>query len=677
MRRVHALLIVALFFLIGLKNTQSEYLSHYIRPDLLTENAACRSESEVLLKGIANLELWALKIVDSSSKIQSGILSGNIKDFGNFDECIDTKKNSIRGKYCLAHIHVDASEPNVPIKNEIIDYVSYGRRHTEITHNRTQNNVLLPDILPSLALFQSAFCVPASCQPKDVENMVNVSLKEIGNSVGLKIYSEVFEENCYTETNEPWSTGQKVFLIVFVCLITIAAVASIFEQQIIAQTKITNDKSLLNSFLEKGILPFVISKNWNKLTRDVSKNSMRSMDGIRAFSICLVVICHCGLSNMVLPFMNNKTILDWADQIVYLPIYLSGWSVDSFLLLGGALRTYNMLKEHSEKKFNFFNDFLQRYFRFTLPLLATIAFYATVFEKIGSGPTWYKSVVIHKEACQRNWFWNALYVNNIVNSEDLCIVQTWYLGADMQLYLVAPLIIHLLWRWPTIGKQIFAFVFFLSMLIPAAIVYLTGAAPLYAASYTDEQIIDYLKWLHYFTPNRITPYMVGIALGFVLWKLKSGDSEKMPKKAEYAGWILSLAALLASLYTAFKFVNPSFKYDLVETMIFAGLHKALFTIYLAWIIYACESGRSENLNKFLAWKPFAFISKLSFSIFLTHYIVLSYMEGTLRHQRYFDFIQNTHVFAGNFTFSVLLAIVFFLLVEAPSRSWVGSWFVKK
>ncbi|XP_059482018.1 O-acyltransferase like protein-like [Neocloeon triangulifer] len=660
--------------LIGLKETESKFLSHYIRPELITENAACQAESEILLKGIANLELWALKIVDSSSKIQSGILSGNIKNYGNFDECIDTQKNSIKGKYCLAHIQIDAIEPNLSEKNEIIDFVSHGRRHIEITHNRTLNNLSLPDILPSMALFQSAFCIPSSCKSQDVEKMVNASLLDIGNLLGLQIYSEVFEENCYTKEDQPWSPGEQTFLMFIICVLIITSVATALEIKIGSKIRKTEKKSALNLFLEKGILPFAISRNWKKLTSDASKNSMQSLDGVRAFSISMVVIAHNSLSNVVIPYMNKKFIFDLANRPEYLPFFLSGWSVDSFLLLGGALRTFNMLKDLKEKKFNFFKDFVLRYFRFTLPLLVTIAFYTTWFDKIGSGPTWHKSVGVNKELCEKNWFWNILYVNNIVNPTELCVAQSWYLAADMQFYLVSPILIQLIYRWPNIGKKVFAFIFFLAILTTATVVSWTGAPPFFVPSFSDELIMKYMTWLHFSTINRITPYMVGVALGFVLWKLKNGQDQKLSKKAEFVCWIMSMVSLFAAVYGASRFIDPNYKYNLVESMIFTALHKALFTSCLAWLIYACESGRLEILNNFLSCKLFSFLSKLSFSIFLTHFIVIYYIDGTLRHQRYFDLIQNMHVFMGSFSFSIILAIVFYMLIEAPSRSLVNSLF---
>lgn len=46
---------------------------------------------------------------DSSSKVSSGVLSGNINNFGDFDECLNAKSPStgIRGKYCLAYVKID------------------------------------------------------------------------------------------------------------------------------------------------------------------------------------------------------------------------------------------------------------------------------------------------------------------------------------------------------------------------------------------------------------------------------------------------------------------------------------------------------------------------------------------------------------------------------------------
>lgn len=45
---------------------------------------------------------------DASAKIPSGILSGNIHQLGDFDECLNAKapNNEFSGKYCLAYVQI-------------------------------------------------------------------------------------------------------------------------------------------------------------------------------------------------------------------------------------------------------------------------------------------------------------------------------------------------------------------------------------------------------------------------------------------------------------------------------------------------------------------------------------------------------------------------------------------
>lgn len=47
---------------------------------------------------------------DASAKIPSGILNGNVNQFGDFDQCVNVQgMDAIQGKYCLAYL-----QPVVP-----------------------------------------------------------------------------------------------------------------------------------------------------------------------------------------------------------------------------------------------------------------------------------------------------------------------------------------------------------------------------------------------------------------------------------------------------------------------------------------------------------------------------------------------------------------------------------
>jgi Nose resistant-to-fluoxetine protein, N-terminal domain len=49
------------------------------------------------------------EVFDASAKISSGILSGNINNFGDFDECLQARLSGsgVKGQYCLSYVNVD------------------------------------------------------------------------------------------------------------------------------------------------------------------------------------------------------------------------------------------------------------------------------------------------------------------------------------------------------------------------------------------------------------------------------------------------------------------------------------------------------------------------------------------------------------------------------------------
>lgn len=77
-------------------------------------------------------------VLDASAKLPSGIISGNLNQFGDFDECISVlggnQGQKIKGKYCLANIHIkinneNAEEPKIQALDDAI------HSHRMLTNN--------------------------------------------------------------------------------------------------------------------------------------------------------------------------------------------------------------------------------------------------------------------------------------------------------------------------------------------------------------------------------------------------------------------------------------------------------------------------------------------------------------------------------------------------------------
>lgn len=82
-----------------------------------------------------------------------------------------------------------------------------------------------------------------------------------------------------------------------------------------------------------------------------------------------------------------------------------------------------------------------------------------------------------------------LYVNNYVGTDQIvslfkccfvilcfndlmffvqCMFQSWYLAADTQLFVLAPLVLYPMWRWRKVGLSLLASLSVLSIVVPFA-----------------------------------------------------------------------------------------------------------------------------------------------------------------------------------------------------------------
>lgn len=91
----------------------------------------CQRDAQQLVDSLKRFELWALKsesaylvnasiiskhkifstVLDSSAKLPSGVLNGNVNQFGDFDQClsVEATNNNLQGKYCVAYLQPTVS----------------------------------------------------------------------------------------------------------------------------------------------------------------------------------------------------------------------------------------------------------------------------------------------------------------------------------------------------------------------------------------------------------------------------------------------------------------------------------------------------------------------------------------------------------------------------------------
>ncbi|GFS92345.1 nose resistant to fluoxetine protein 6 [Nephila pilipes] len=186
---------------------------------------------------------------------------------------------------------------------------------------------------------------------------------------------------------------------------------------------------------------FCLLTNGRKLLSTASmENHFECIYGIRFLSILCVILGHVTQSYSITARYNEEMKMyftTWLAQIVG-NIY---FVVDVFFVLSGFLNTYSILQDYhrSNGNISWINFYVIRFLRLTPGYMMILGLQATLFTHTGSGPLW--PTFDTDPSCRENWWMNLLYINNFQSVYEQCMAWTWYIAADMQLFLLSPLFI--------------------------------------------------------------------------------------------------------------------------------------------------------------------------------------------------------------------------------------------
>lgn len=131
------------------------------------------------------------------------------------------------------------------------------------------------------------------------------------------------------------------------------------------------------------------------------------------------------------------------------------------------------------------------------------------------------------------------------------------------------------------------------------------------------------------------PYCLGILTGYMMHKR---PTILLPAHLSWFLWLvlpplsfttLMLTYLWNGAYEELSLINPS---PLVSAL-YVAIHRTIWTSLVAWIVFACSTGRAKLLASFLSHSIFVPLSRLSFSIYLVHLPVIMFRAFNMRHTR--------------------------------------------
>lgn len=401
--------------------------------------------------------------------------------------------------------------------------------------------------------------------------------------------------------------------------------------------------------------------------------SLASLHGLRVIMMIWIVSGHSySFAIQWLSFANPND-LTRAPKNFISQIFANGtFSVDTFLFISGLLMSHLCLKQlaKSHGSFNLPIFYLHRYIRMTPVMMAIIAFTSTLMKYITSGgPSFQQSTLMFDSWCQKNWYLNALYIHNFVNRENMCLPHTWYSAVDMQLYLIAPLILLPLYHRPKLGVTLILTLLFSSSVATA---FITITRHLPAVPYLSEssgstlaQLNEYYGSIYIKPYTRSGPYLIGILLGFII-HMVDGTKVTLSPKMKLLGWSIAISGNLAVIFAMLP-INQGSGYVLNDVLagLYSGTSRVIWSMTTAWVIFCCHCGQGGVLGRFLSSKYWLPWSKLTYCAYLIHPIVMALFYGSRQVTYEFSHFLMVYIILGNIIITYIISFFLSLIFESP------------
>ena len=684
-------------------------LSYFL--DDYSVSSKCRRDLLRVNGGLERGEDWALRMVDAFGKPGANLMDLRFRWMGSYDECVEIKdivaaNNDINGKFCWIKF---------PFEKSLTPHSS--------------KYIAMHETKP--VLFKISTCFPATCSERDIKFIV----KAVSDQLEVVNTPSELDIICHTSTG--LSSGAIACLVMLFVLALLLVTGTAYDVIFMRLRLVTNEKiptyiedrpaemihlngnkcqnangsevkeserdskltdmtecpreALYNKrkphkasagFLHKFCLAFSIIKNGEEVLEvKESKTVIKAVEGMRVLTISWVVLVHIlgyseHLSENLDLYAVNKFQRDWTLFGTSNP-----YSVDTFFAISGFLLAHGTLRKLNRcggvRKYNWGTFYLFRFLRLTPTYyIVVLVYWKIVFGGYFSGPLWSNVGMSDSYAkdCDRIWWQLFLYVHNFAGyGQNGCLAPSWYLAADLQMYVFSPLILIPLFCFPKLGLVVSGLCIAGSIIYAFSFSWLHKFIPTYSFFGVADNTTAYYTLIHFYTFSHICSFVIGIITAYILYKKR--DTIVLSRKCNLIGWMLAIGNVMAIAYLPFRGYN---KYELTDPEyldsltslpfylpIFEGLARSLWSSSVCWMIFACAIGQGGFISTLLGWTPFLVLGRLTFSTYLIHEIVIQIYFQTRHTLYYFSDIELSFSLVAITVISYGAGFILSVCVEKP------------
>lgn len=409
-----------------------------------------------------------------------------------------------------------------------------------------------------------------------------------------------------------------------------------------------------------------------------SSPQLGAANGIRVISMFWIILGHC--NSFILPTSrlgNPRVVFEkHLAHPTFWGILNAVYAVDTFFYLSGLLLTYLTLKQMTKTNgnLNWGLYYFHRYWRITPLYMMVLAIWATLAVHMGTGPFKKELFVYAEESCRDYWWTNLLYISNLYpfpgKLTDQCMGWGWYLSNDMQFFVISPFILILLNKFWKAGIGSIVVLLLVSFGSSAWVVYYWGLGFGNSGLYNNRTLVspaDPGDDILYGKPYaRIPPYLVGMLLGYALYKLRNREIKLNPC-VNIFGWLFAAVLAFVIVYGV-EGTNGDEQPPQWVSMVYNSLARFGFSLSLGWVTFACVTGNGGYINSFLSWSFWTPLARLTFGAYLIHPVIIFLVLTTKPTMFYWTYVELSVFFIGCVVISYAAAFILSLLIEQPAMN---------
>ncbi|XP_065898109.1 nose resistant to fluoxetine protein 6-like [Dysidea avara] len=644
-------------------------------PNLTYSAADCQRNYMEFIDSLSLLQ--QVQYLDSFGKPEAGLLYGNYMYLGSYDECLNVGNTD----YCLFPYNLTVYLNNESV-SAIIDLGMcfpsicsaqdfYSLSFSYINYLNLSNGTIEPVMSAPLCPWRHLPWTTSSILMLIVCCLL-ASLVLLGTLVDILIWA-------YYILHNHWQCIELKSPVTFDDLSDSDAKETISEEEpmINAQRKKQEDgQSKKQRLMDLGkdlILSFSLYKTIPTIMATFQPpNAITSINGVRVISMFWVILGHTFLWALSFQATDNTlyTIHTVPQKFTFQPISNSFLAVDSFFMLSGLLLSYLGIKEIQSRKGKF--PYLVFYFHRLLRLSPGYYFvlfaYYKILPYVGSGPLWIIQDIAY---CDKYWWTNILYINNFYPKfVDQCFAVSWYLANDMQFFIISPLFLMLLYHFWYVGLAVIGGTMVLSFITIGTLAGVKDLNANYAEEFVSSNgLIEDTEFALnniYARPYcRINAYLVGVVLGFVLYKKwKVPGTFWVRLGIHGALWASAVIFCFLVVYGQYQTWHDH-PFNKTENVLYFMFHRTVWSTGIAVVIYLCHNNFGGAINTFLSWGVWVPLSRLTFMAYLSHPIILTVMYNTMRSQFTYTQYYLSILVVAAVVLSYSLALAFASFIEYP------------